>query len=217
MRPTGIQASPNPTTSRRGAQSFFSDGAEPPPHGKSNNAGFSLAEVLVATAVLSVALVSLAQLFAIATRANTSSRSTTLAAVLAEQKMEHLRSLTWGFDTIGLPFSDFSTDVSVVPETPTGGTGLSPSPAGTLSQNTAGFVDYLDPFGRWVGTGTLPPPGTAYIRRWSVEPLPTNPNNTLILQVLVTRNRNRGSADDGPVSRLPDEARLVSIKTRKSI
>jgi prepilin-type N-terminal cleavage/methylation domain-containing protein len=178
--------------------------------------GFSLVEVLVATAVLSVALVSLAQLFAIATKANTSSRSTTIAAVLAEQKMEQLRSLTWGFDTIGLPFSDISTDLSVVPETPIGGPGLSPSPAGTLSQNTTGFVDYVDAFGRWVGTGAQPPAGTIYIRRWSVEPLPTNPNNTLVLQVLVTRNRARGAADDGAVSRLPDEARLVSLKTRKS-
>lgn len=179
--------------------------------------GFSLAEVLVATAILSVALVSLAQLFAIATKANRSSKSTTLAAVLAEQKMEQLRSLTWGFDTIGLPFSDISTDLSVVPETPTGGTGLSPSPAGTLSQNTTGFVDYLDASGRWLGTGPEPPAGAVYIRRWSVEPLPTNPNNTLVLQVLVTRNRTRGPADEGAVSRLPDEARLVSLKTRKSI
>ena len=54
-----------------------------------------------------------------------------------------------------------------------------------------------------------------YIRRWSVEPLPTNPNNTLILQVLVFLNRDRGDADAGNVARLPEEARLVSVKTRK--
>ena len=30
---------------------------------------------------------------------------------------------------------------------------------------------------------------TVYVRRWSVEPLPTNPNNTLILQVLVVQPR----------------------------
>jgi hypothetical protein len=49
-----------------------------------------------------------------------------------------------------------------------------------------------------------------------VEPLPTNPNNTLILQVLVTRRQDRGVADAGSVARLPDEARLVTVKTRKT-
>jgi len=200
---------------------FPNRGSAPPPGpvarcapGVRGDAGFSLAEVLVATTLISVALVSLAQLFAISTRANTSSRASTLAAVLAEQKMEQLRSLTWGFDTIGLPFSDISTDISVVPETPTGGSGLSPSPDGTLADNTTGFVDFIDARGRWIGTGTTPPPGTLYIRRWSVEPLPTNPNNTLILQVLVKPNRPGGATD--ATGRMPSEARLVSLKTRKS-
>ena len=48
------------------------------------------------------------------------------------------------------------------------------------------------------------------------QPLPTNPNNTLVIQVLVTRNFNRGAADNGAVSRLPEEARLVTVKTRKA-
>jgi hypothetical protein len=54
------------------------------------------------------------------------------------------------------------------------------------------------------------------VRRWSVEPLPSNPNNTLILQVLVFRNRDRGTADNGAGTVLPEEARLVTVKTRKS-
>ena len=50
-----------------------------------------------------------------------------------------------------------------------------------------------------------------------MEPLPTNPNNTLVLQVLVTRTRSRGSADQAVgVNRLPDEARIISVKTRKA-
>jgi hypothetical protein len=75
-------------------------------------------------------------------------------------------------------------------------------------------VDYINPNGVLSGGGS-PPQGTMYIRRWSVEPLPTNPNNTLILQVLVFLNRDRGDADAGNVARLPEEARLVSVKTRK--
>ena len=71
----------------------------------------------------------------------------------------------------------------------------------TLQANTNGYVDYLDHYGRTLGGGTVVPDNTAYIRRWSVEPLPTNPNNVIILQVLVTRERDRGTGDAGSVSR----------------
>ncbi len=186
--------------------------------------GFTLTEVLVACVILITGVVALAQLFVISTQANRAARSSTATMVLAQQKMEQLKGLTWGFDTLGLPLSDMTTDISTIPFG-TGGTGLSPSPAGTLAQNTAGFVDYLDQYGNWIGNGSSPVRGTVYIRRWSIEPLPTNPNNTLILQVLVTRYRDRAAAGAGGVTgseqanvaRLPEEARLVSVKTRKTI
>src|SRR5882672_1307620 len=98
---------------------------------RTDSAGFSLVEVMVAATILAVALTSLAQLFAMATRSNNIARNGTFTQILAEQKMEQLRSLTWGFDTLGLPVSDMATDLTVVPEKPTGGTGLSPSPSGT--------------------------------------------------------------------------------------
>jgi prepilin-type N-terminal cleavage/methylation domain-containing protein len=182
----------------------------------SNSAsGFSLIEVLVATTLLATALVTLAQLFALSTKANMSSRNSTYAAVLAEQKIEELRSLSWGFDTLGLPFSDMTTNTTVTPATQDG-TGLTASPGPTLNENTSGYVDYIDMFGNKLGTGQNPPESAIYTRRWSIEPLPINPNNTLIIQVLVTRNRARGAADDGAVLRLPDEARVITVKTRKA-
>lgn len=183
---------------------------------KSSESGFSLIEVLVALGILATALVSLAQLFAASTASNLGARSTTYATVLAEQKLEELRSLTWGFDPMGLPLSDTTTDTSVDPETPVGGTGLAPSPGPTLQSNVPGYVDYIDQFGKKLGTGLNPPAGAIYTRRWSIEPLPTNPNNTLVIQVLVTRHRNRGVADQGAVRRLPDEARVITVKTRKA-
>ena len=179
-------------------------------------AGFSLVETLVATAILASALVALAELFGIAVKTNQTSRTNTFAAILAEQKIEQLRGLTWGFDAIGLPLSDTTTDTAVSPEAPTGGTGLTPATSNTLRASTNGYVDYLDAFGVQLGGGTVPPAGTAYIRRWMIEPLPTNPNNTLIIQVLVTRRRDRGTADLGSVARAPDEARFVTVKTRKA-
>jgi type II secretory pathway pseudopilin PulG len=178
--------------------------------------GFSLIEVMVATGLLVTALVTLAQLFVISTRSNIGSHNTTYASVLAEQKLEELRALAWGYDTQGLPLSDTTTDTTVSPETPTGGTGLSASPATTLQSNTTGYVDYVDSFGNKLGTGVNPPDKAIYTRRWSITPLPTNPNNTLVIQVLVTRNRNRGAADQGAVLRLPEEARMITVKTRKA-
>jgi type II secretory pathway pseudopilin PulG len=179
--------------------------------------GFSILETLMATGLMVVAVSALAQLFTLSTQRNTSSKNTTFAAVLAQQKMEQLRSLTWGFDALGLPTSDTTTDTTVVPEAAVGGTGLSPSPVNTLQQNTIGYVDYLDARGKSLGgTTTAVPNNAVYIRRWMIEPLPTNPNNTIVIQVLVTRHRDRGTADTGNVVRLPDEARIISVKTRKA-
>jgi type II secretory pathway pseudopilin PulG len=186
--------------------------------------GFSLIEVLLATGLMAFALVSLAQLFALSTRNNVSARYSTLSSILAEQKMEQLRALTWGFDLLNLPLSDLSTNVAAFeatgacPAANTGaGVGLTPSPSNTLQANVDGYVDYVDENGCGLGGGTVAPANTVYIRRWSVEPLPTNPNNTLILQVLVTPRFDRGTANDGSVTRLPDEARLISVKTRKTL
>lgn len=170
---------------------------------------------MIATALLATVVVSLAQLFGVAIRSNIGARNTTYAAVLASQKLEELRALTWGFDAAGVPVSDTATDTSVSPET-AGGTGLSPSPAGALQENTAGYVDHVDRFGRKLGGGTIPPENAVYTRRWTVQPLPANPDNTLVIQVLVTRRRDRGAANEGAVRRLPEEARFVTVKTRKA-
>jgi prepilin-type N-terminal cleavage/methylation domain-containing protein len=57
--------------------------------------GFSLIELLVATTILAVALLSLAQLLAVATAANASAGRATYAAVLAAEQLERLRALSW--------------------------------------------------------------------------------------------------------------------------
>jgi hypothetical protein len=176
-------------------------------------------ETLVAVSLMATAIVTLAQLFALSTRTNVSSHYTTYAAVLAEQKMEELRALSWGFDTQGLPVSDTSTNTTVTPEQSTGGTGLKPSAASALAEDTPGYVDYIDAYGKKVSGGAAGgglPQHTVYIRRWSITPLPTNPNNTLVIQVLVTRNQDRGDADQGNVGRLPEEARMITVRTRKA-
>jgi prepilin-type N-terminal cleavage/methylation domain-containing protein len=186
----------------------------------SNQCGFSLVEVVVSMAILTTVSLGVAQLFAASTNANRVAHDRTSTTAMAEQKMEQIRSLDWGFDLQGqgLPVTDTTTNLAVYPHLDNG-SGLNPSPNDTLLKNTAGFVDYLDANGVWVGTGDEPTAGAAYIRRWAIIPLPTNPNNTLVLQVLVTSVADEARLDLTNLPRRPrqpGDALLISVKTRKA-
>jgi prepilin-type N-terminal cleavage/methylation domain-containing protein len=185
----------------------------------SNSQGFSLVEVIISMALLTSVSLGVAQVFAMSTRLNYVARGQTSATTMAEQKLEQLRGLTWGFDLEGqgLPLTDTTTNLAVYPPTATG-FGLNPSPADSLEQNTAGYVDFVDANGTWVGTGTTPPGTAMYIRRWSIQPLPTNPNNTLVLQVLVTPVASEATrvATADTRTRMLTDALLVTVKTRKA-
>lgn len=191
----------------------------------SSERGFGLIETLISVGLLTAVSISVAQLFAVAALANQQAKERTSTSVLAVEKMEQLRALTWGFETLpgaelGLQVSDTTTDLSVAPPA-AGGPGLLPSPSGTLETNTPFYVDYLDADGQWLGTGGSPPPGTVYIRRWAVDPLPSSPNNSLLLQVLATTLRQElrraAAGATGPRGRLPADSWLVSVKTRKAV
>ena len=176
--------------------------------------GFALAEALIASALLASSLVMVAQLFGIAAQSTAGAKDTTFATVLAAQKMEQLRSLTWRFYR-GAAVSDMTSDTAATLETSAGGTGLATSPVGSLFTNTNGYVDYADPNGVSLGGGPSPPTNTAFIRRWSVEPLSSNPD-TLVIQVRVldVRTGTRTSAALAP--RQPGEVRLVTVRARKA-
>jgi hypothetical protein len=181
-------------------------------------AGFSLIEAIVAAGLLAGGMAALGQLFAISIADTVSARTGTYVSVLAEQKVEQLRGLMWGFDASGSPVSDLATNTALPHASPVGGTGLTASPPGSLTANTSGYVDYLDMEGRIVGGGATPPEGTAYIRRWSIEPLPSNQAHALLIHVVVTARFDRGPADaSGSTRRLRDEARLMTIRTRKPL
>jgi Tfp pilus assembly protein PilV len=104
--------------------------------------GFSLIETLVATGLLVIAVVTLAQLFGIAVRSNVASRDVTYATVLAVQKLEELRAIDTEF--------------------------IDPSPPMALSADTPEWVDYVDRFGRTL-EGENRPRKTAYLRRWCID------------------------------------------------
>ena len=67
----------------------------------SSNAGFSLIEVIVSMALLTTVSLGVAQVFAMSTRVNYIARGQTSTTTMAEQKLEQLRGLTWGFDLQG--------------------------------------------------------------------------------------------------------------------
>jgi hypothetical protein len=66
--------------------------------------------------------------------------------------------------------------------------------------------DYLDARGRLLGSGGLAPPGTVYVRRWSIEPQSESVDGPCVWQVSVTRVGARGG----------DEARIVGIRRRRA-
>lgn len=165
--------------------------------------GFTLIELLFAMMVTTIALVTIAQLAAVATRANRGAISSTMMVVLAAQKIEQLRSLAWTFDASGQPVSDTSTDTTSS-SVSAAGTGLSLS-GNTLAGNSEGFCDFLDDRGRSRGGGTTPPDGTVFVRRWSIDVLPFS-SDTILIQVVVMRPGESGVG-----------VRLVSIRTRKGV
>jgi len=179
--------------------------------------GFTLIEVLVAALLVATVVANVAALCAIATRAAHSARTRTNASRLALQKMEQLQALVWATDE-GAPYapaSDLTSDLSVEPAT-AAGRGLSPSPAGTLVSSTAGYADYLDASGQWVGAGPTPPVAAVYLRRWSIDPLPSDPSNVLVLQVFVTTVAANARRPPGRTGRDADDALVVDLKTRRA-
>jgi hypothetical protein len=126
--------------------------------------GFSLVEVLIASTILIVALLSLAQLLSIATAANAAARRTTFSTVFAAEKLEELHALPWE----------------------------------SVRRQAGESVDYLDGSGRPVEG----PAAATYLRRWLIDPLPEDPDHSLVIQVIV---RGRG-----------DEARIACVRTRKT-
>jgi prepilin-type N-terminal cleavage/methylation domain-containing protein len=172
--------------------------------------GFSLIEVLFATAIMTVATIVLAQLSVVAVNLNRGARSTTLATVLASQKMEQLQALVWTFDANGAPRTDTTTDTSVVPHESSGGTGLAVSPDDALTRNVVGYCDFVDRVGGTLGGGVSPPAGSAFVRRWSIKP--GSAADVLVVQIVVIPIGDSGRVVNGP--RHPEEVRIVGIKTR---
>jgi hypothetical protein len=78
----------------------------------------------------------------------------------------------------------------------------------------AGYVDFLDEAGAWVGTGPEPPPRSVFVRRWSIDPIPSDPDNLLVLQVFVTTVEASHRQSAGRRVRQTGDAYIVDLKVR---
>jgi type II secretory pathway pseudopilin PulG len=97
------------------------------------SAGFTLVEALVATALVASGAAALAHLVALGATQSARNRATLEALVVAQTKLEMLRSISWSYAVAGAE--------------------LGVSPAGSLWHDTPGYVDYPDAFvRRWAIT-----------------------------------------------------------------
>ena len=156
-----------------------------------NVAGFSLIETLVASALIAAVLVGLAQLVASAARQSLRSRQSAAAVAVVQGKLEELRNLPWKYDHTGAPVS---------------GTALATSPAGALTADTPGYVDYVGSFGEVVPSDG--PELPEFARRWSIEPFGSGAD-TLLFHVCAFMLRGRTARDELPA------ACGSAIRTRK--
>jgi hypothetical protein len=181
-------------------------------HNTSPVLGFALLEVVLTSAIATTMAAGACVVLAMTIQASHRARVRSMTTMVAARKMEELRSLAWthistSAPAISMSVSDLTTDLSNDPATDDG-PGLLRSPAGTLTSNVGGYVDYLDATGRWVGRGSSVPATAVYIRRWAVQPHASDPDNLLVFDVVAG---TRGST----LSLLEDSIHLVSMEARK--
>jgi hypothetical protein len=180
------------------------DGGGESGSGAAGAAGAALLEALIAVAVVVAITTSVALLIVRSRQAVWAAGAESSAVLAAQQKLEQLAALEWRVDAAGTRHSDASTDLSG--DSPAaGGRGLQSTPVDSLDRNVAGAVDFLGADGTWRGGGSEPPPDTTFVRRWSIVRYAADPEDTLVLTVLVVPLA--GTAWHGA-------ARLQTVRTR---
>ena len=177
--------------------------------------GFTLIEVTIAVALLAVGGAGLASLALASGRANQSARQADVAQRAAVERLEQLRALAWTSDGAVVPVTDWSSNLALSMPAGTGGPGLGASPGDTLAESVAGYADFMDADGRWLGGGTTPPADAAWVRRWAVQAL-SAPQDTLLLQVAVVPARTTGAVTTAASARAVNGAWLVDMRTRRA-
>lgn len=123
--------------------------------------GFTLLETLIATGIVVTAVAGLAQLVAFSAGLTRASAESAVALAAAQQKLEALRALEYGFDEAGIATSD--------PR-------LAP----------AQYVDWLDASGVEVEEADA-----AFVRRWQITTIEATEPSLIGIEVCVLEARAR--------------------------
>jgi type II secretory pathway pseudopilin PulG len=123
--------------------------------------GTTLIETLVAIGILAVSVAGLLGLVALSsTYTENQGHLSARATEYAQDKMEQLLSLTYG---------DTTSNTTVFPSLPAGGTGLAIGGSSDAAAPAAGYVDWLNVNGDLLAVGgTTAPAGWFYKRVWRV-------------------------------------------------
>jgi prepilin-type N-terminal cleavage/methylation domain-containing protein len=119
--------------------------------------GFTLLEVLIASAILAVVAVGVLGLFSVAVLRNSSAGDHgTRVTEYGQDKMEQLMALS---------FSDTASDTTTYPTAATGGNGLTAGGNMSVTTPASGYVDYIN----YNGTPSASSSHAAYIRLWQIS------------------------------------------------
>jgi hypothetical protein len=176
---------------------------------RADERGFALLDALIATTVVVTVTSGVATLLTWSAHAAATAGTQTIATLLARQKLEQLAALEWSVDADGVLHSDDTTTVAVDPMRDSG-PGLQPSLASTVDLDTPEYMDFVAADGAWRGNRPPPAAGAAFIRRWSVVPVSTDPVHSLIVTVSV-RPLSEASRGSQVVS---SGATLQTVRTR---
>lgn len=152
--------------------------------------GFTLVETIVATGILITALAGVAQLLILGVQLTRNANVSGLALVAAQDKLESLRGLPFGYD------ADGNEDTARA---------LEPSPSSSLSESLTPYVDWVDSSGARLAA----PAGAAFVRRWRIDTVDDAAPKAITIEVCVFR------ASSGDADIRAAEACLSTVRTRQ--
>ena len=158
-----------------------------------NRDGFSLIEVMIAIVILTVGLLSLAQMMVVATNANALAGRMTASAALAKQQLELLKAARFYTNPADPSIANINGVLAA---------------GGDLDNNDVGFFQFYDADGQPVGAENQ----ALFVVRWQIDRIVDPLDATLPLAMLRITVRCLPASDSGIYLGVGD-ARLTTFRT----